>query len=198
MTYLEAAELDGPIFLIGCDPGPVCSAICLVSVVRGRALLLMAEYTCNKDLGNCVQPPAKRDDPVFLCYEACGAQGAFVGESTFETAAMGGEIRRMFRPFVDGTYAFSPADWRYLLCGQGNARTPLIYAECCKALGPGTGGGADPYRGTKSKPGQLAGLYAAGKGGNVEHLKDALGTALALTRCAFRTGESPEKFRRPW
>jgi len=133
----------------------------------------------------------------YLALEKCGAQFKCVGESVFETAAMGGEIRRAFRPFVTATYVFKSSEWRYLLCGQGNAKTPMIYAELCALFEP-TGGGKEPYKGNKAQPGPLWDLHEAGRGGNMEHLKDALGCALALTRCVFRTGEGPEKYRRPW
>jgi hypothetical protein len=203
MTFLEALAAGDPIVLIGIDPGPAHSAICTVQLSKETVSVLQAGYPSNQELSNRHAltgrvPKIPQRLTTFLCYETCGAQGAFVGESTFETAAMGGELRRMYRPFVDGTYAFRPSDWRYLLCGQGNARTPMIYAECCKALGRPTGGGSDPYRGTKDRPGPLAGLYEAGKGGNMEHMKDALGVALALTRCLYRTGADPEKYRRSW
>lgn len=206
MTYLEALA-EGPVGLIGVDPGPVSSAYCALVLESGEARLVDAAYLSNQELASIEYPSrlfrlavAVRIPPCehyFLCYETCGAQGKFVGESTFETAAVGGEIRHWFRPYVSGTYAFKPSEWRYLLCGQGNAGTPLIYAEECALFKP-IGAGGDPYKGTESQPGPLRGLHEAGKGGNMPHMKDALGVALALTRAQFRTGSDPEKWRRPW
>ncbi len=188
--------------IIGSDPGPESSAIVAVSFTAGKPELLRAAYQSNESLAKqsldyvlAVYCSGWR--PAYLAYEKCGAQFKCVGESVFETAAMGGEIRRALRPIVAATYAFKPSEWRYLLCGQGNAKTPLIYAEICALFEP-TGGGADPYKGTKDKPGPLWALHEAGKGGNMEHLKDALGCALVLTRCVFRTGEGPERYRRAW
>jgi hypothetical protein len=185
--------------IVGSDPGPTSSALVWVRMVDGRPSLRGAIYADNKDLANGDMFEMLADDhgAAFCAYEKCGNQFKCVGEKVFETAAMGGEIRRAFRPHVQATYSFSPSEWRYLLCGQGNAKTPLIYAEICALFEP-TGDGADPYKGTKVKPGPLWALHEAGKGGNVEHLKDALGCALALTRCEFRTGEGPEKYRRLW
>jgi len=184
--------------IFGSDPGPESSAVVGVRVFEGRPKLVWAAYTTNEYLRDPLLINAPYEPgPRFLSYEKCGAQFKSVGESVFETAAMGGEIRRAFRPIVSATYALKPSEWRYLLCGQGNAKTPMVYAEICALFEP-TGGGSDPYKGTKDKPGPLWALHEAGKGGNVEHLKDALGCALALTRCEFRTGEGPEKYRRQW
>jgi hypothetical protein len=206
MTYLEAVAA-GPVGLIGVDPGPVSSAYCAAILFEGEVALTDAAYLPNSALVPQISPtrlerlaaaawPGKQGQ-CFLCYETCGAQGKFVGESTFETAAVGGEIRHWFRSHVSGTYAFKPSEWRYLLCGQGNAGTPLIYAEECAMFKP-TGAGGDPYKGSLSQPGPLRGLHIAGQGGNMPHMKDALGVALALTRAQFRTGADPEKWRRPW
>lgn len=206
-SFCDIYTPGNPILILGVDPGPASSALCLVRVAANEdAKIEHAAYLDNKCLGTLgpgLDPflnllGVAKGVTALLCYESCGAQGAFVGESTFETAAMGGEIRFLFRSHVEAIYQFRPSDWRYLLCGQGNARTPQIYAECCRAFGTGAGGGSDPYRGIKSAPGQLAALYEAGKGNNMEHMKDALGVALALTRCVYRTGKDPEKYRRQW
>ena len=186
--------------IIGCDPGPTSSALTWIRMTDGRPFHMGSIYADNKDLADGDMPEmiaGDRDVAIFLAYEKCGAQFKCVGEPVFETATMGGEIRRAFRPFVKATYAFKPSEWRYLLCGQGNAKTPLIYSEICALFEP-TGGGADPYKGLKDTPGPLWSFHEAGKGGVCEHLKDALGCALALTRCVFRTGEGPEKYRRQW
>lgn len=185
--------------IIGSDPGPASSALVWVRMRDGRPEMAGAVYADNKDLADGDIPETVADCPVprYLAFEKCGAQFKCVGESVFETAAMGGEIRRAFRPIVAAAYAFKPSEWRYLLCGQGNAKTPMIYAEICALFEP-TGEGSDPYKGNKARPGPLWALHEAGAGGNMEHLKDALGCALALTRSVFRTGEAPEKYRRPW
>jgi hypothetical protein len=165
---------------------------------KGKPFAVSAWYVPNKDINDVVRVVERFHAPRYLAYEKCGTQwGKCVGEEVFETATMGGEIRRAFRPLVKETYVFRSSDWRNLLCGRGNAPTPVVYAEICALFEP-TGEGADPYKGTLKKPGPLWDLHLAGKGGNVEHLKDALGCALALTRCEFRTGEGPEKYRRQW
>jgi len=183
--------------IIGCDPGPVSSAIASIEVTGGKPRLRHATYVPNNEIDAVVETIKPSRGPHYFAYEKCGAQFKCVGETVFETAAMGGEIRRAFRPLVLATYAFKPSEWRYVLCGQGNAKTPLIYAEICALFEP-TGGGSDPYKGTKDKPGPLWALHVAGKGNNMSHMKDALGVALAVTRCVFRTGEGPDKYLRPW
>jgi len=201
MTVTEAMQGQDNLFIIGCDPGPESSALVgIVTHPSGAVSLHWAYYTDNAILAAspswfaCV---GHSKDRTFLCYETCGAQGAFVGASTFETAAMGGEIRRAFRPLVAATYAFRPSEWRYALVGKGNAKAPEIYAAICESFNP-TGGGKDPYKGTTAKPGPLWALHEAGKGGHCEHLKDAIGVALAVLKVRFRSGEAPEKYMRSY
>lgn len=215
MTIEQATV--GKHFIIGCDPGPVCSAIVLVRRTpdgEGGFVtdIKKANYLENRLLASRVPwVQASPDDgglstsdgwPTFLAYEKCGARflgggkSAMIGESTFETAAMGGEIRRAFRPFVSGVYALVSSDWRHALTGRGNAKTPLVYHEICHRFFEPAGGGSDPYKGTSKEPGPLWGLHEAGKGGNMEHLKDALGCALGLTLVRFRSGKDPEMYRR--
>ena len=208
MLTFEESRKTHSVSVLGVDPGPVSSAFVLVGEqvgARGPALpeITGAWYVPNQESSSYswvldeVLSRLPGTDILFLAYESVGAQGKFCGESTFETAAMGGEIRRAFRPFVAGTYKFVSSDWRHALTGAGNARTPLVYHEICKFFAP-TGGGADPYKGTEKQPGPLWPLAVAGKGGNVEHLKDALGVALALSRVRFRSGKDPEEYRRPY
>lgn len=207
MNYTELG--DRGCYVFGSDPGPESSALALVYVKAGvPRLLIDALYAENRVLAGWRDPLNYFEQrhhglllattPKFFCYESCGPQGKFVDGGTFETAAMGGELRRLFRGHVDATYAFDPSDWRHILTGRGNAGTRPIYEAACALFGSGEGGGADKYKGTKKQPGQLARLHAAGAGGNMEHMKDALGVALALTRCQFRRGEPPERYRRPW
>ena len=199
MTF-EAARAAGPVYVIGCDPGCEASALACVRLAGESAALISARYASNMLLGLGQTPQDLLGgpgvgEPLFFVYETCGCQGRAVGASVFETSAMGGELRRAFRPYAS-LYALTPSDWRYALCGVGNARTPAIYAEF-RTWFPSTGGGADPLRGTTSAPGPLAALHAAGKGGNMEHVKDALGVALALDRVRYRRGHDPERYRRP-
>ena len=209
MLKFEDAIADSPALVLGCDPGPTHTAFAAVVLYpkdSSPARLAYASYADNSGLDEAyrmVEHAVKREllypagaRCAFLAYECVGAQGKFCGESVFETAAVGGEVRRLFRRLVDGTYKFVSSEWRHALTGQGNARTPLVYHEICKRF-PATGGGSDPCKGTKDAPGPLWDLHAAGKGGNVEHLKDALGVALGLASVRFRSGRDPETYRRP-
>lgn len=208
---IEAALAElipgGPrnVVVAGCDPGPGHSAFVRVLIGKRadgmvKAKLVWAQYQANPEIAAWIRPLVNvaaisygMDD--FLAIEKCGQQGCSPGESVFETAAMYGEIRQLFRPMP--TYALRSSEWRHALTGMGNANTPAVY-EAVKQFFDPTGGGADPYKGTKAKPGPLWGLHEAGKGGNVEHLKDALGAALGLTMIRFRSGVDPEAYRREW
>lgn len=199
-----------PFVVIGCDPGPELSAFATVAcrntdrdglfAVLGPCGYLKNDGGEVEEFRDRLTQPGRfafaNPADLFLCYESCGARfGASVGQQVYETAAMGGEIRTIFRPLTGPAYHFKPVEWRYLLTGYGNAKTPEIYGACCEWFDR-SGGGADPYRGTKAAPGPLAGLYDAGKGGNMAHMKDALGVALAALRCHVRIGASVDRYRR--
>lgn len=201
LTLAQSLEqVTHPVMIIGVDPGPVSSAYVAVRVRPDKAVVWCA-YLPNKHCGSSIVPVFLRDMPPapgeirWLSYERCGAQHCYVGSSVFETSEMAGAIREAFHGHVAGVYAMRPSEWRYALCGRGNARAPEIYAQCCELFPLPTNKAADPYRGLKNDRGPFAPLYDAGAGGNVEHLKDALGAALALTRVGFRTGGDPEMYR---
>jgi hypothetical protein len=201
--------------MIGCDPGPSYSALVGLECASKQNLapdqgfmmpvlrVLGAGYVRNDMLAPTLFG-ASPEDPVFLAYEACGAQGKFVGETTFETAAMGGEIRQMYRKIAGPAYGMKSSDWRYMLSGQGNAGTPLVYASICRYFTPVAIPATEKkapknlYKGSTKYPGPLWDLHLAGEGGTVEHLKDALGVVIGLLLATYRTGRDPEEFRRPY
>jgi hypothetical protein len=209
MTFEEAAA-QGPVRIIAADPGSSASGIVAFDLAGGKPSNLRARYVSNDD----IKAPSFAMDllaewylgkggggiPAFMAYERLGAQGNFVGEEVFETAAMGGELRRAFRPFVEGIYALRGSEWAHGLTGQGNAKIPLVYAEICAFFEP-AGGGSDPYKGVAKQPGPLwdfhrAGKWKEGEDTMVVHLKEALGCGLGFTRVRFRSGKDPETFRR--
>lgn len=187
--------------IMGCDPGPTHSALALITAYEGDILLLAgAWYKPNEELASIVPEFAgphetAGDGPLKLfAYERCGLMGRFVGQSVFETAAMGGELRRAYRPLATQSFALRPSDWKLALTGVGNSKTPAVYEAICREFEP-TGGGSDPYRGTKKQPGPLWGLYEAGAGGKVTHMKDALGIAISVLKMEDQTGKSIGEFR---
>lgn len=209
MVFIEKIIEAGQDFqVIGVDPGPEQTAMALVRMHRReadgryRAALCYATYFNNDKLDGVVNSLHVRTVPnivvpLFLCVETCGAQFKAVGASVFDTAAMGGCVRYAMRNQVDGIYCMRSSEWRCALTGHGNAKTPLVYEEVKQFFDP-AGKGSDPYKGVNGAPGPLWDLHEAGKGGNVEHLKDALGAALGLQLHKRRTSESPERFRKAW
>ena len=130
LTHLNTS--DGFFTVFGCDPGPEHSALVHTSIVRDvmgrkRAHLVGAWYPENKDLAGLMKEvlhPGSmwRRSYAFLAIEKCGQQGCSPGESVFETAAMSGEIRQLFRPIP--TYALRSSEWRHALTGVGTP--PLV------------------------------------------------------------------------
>ena len=188
--------------VFGCDPGPEHSAVVLIRVGKRPtglygAVLDGAWYLPNNLLSDMAagvwfgQGCMWRSlmGGAFLASEKCGQQDCAPGEETFETAAMYGEIRQLFRPMP--TYAMRSSVWRHALTGFGNAKAGAVYNEEVLFFEP-TGGGTDKYKGVKAQPGPLWKLHEAGAGGNAEHLKDALGAALGLVMLRFRSGIDPE------
>ena len=116
-TLERTAERLGYIESLGCDPGPTHCAFVLARVPFMHIPLPTAEvigawYVPNKMIGLDLPghvgfAGAVRNTHIFA-YESCGSQGSVPGETTFETAAMGGEVRAMMRPRVNATYMFSP------------------------------------------------------------------------------------------
>jgi len=190
--------------ILGCDPGPTHTAAVYVFLVcdddnQYKVAEVIGTYFPNERVDDLQRFFHSRESiyQLFLAVEICGAQFKMVGASVFDTAAMGGVVRHLCRPNVDGIYCMRSSEWRHALTGQGNARAPIVYDEIKRFFAP-TGGGNDPYKGIAAKPGPLWQMFEAGKGGNAEHLKDALGCALGLTMVNFRSGQSPEQYRRTW
>lgn len=188
--------------VVGCDPGPTHSAIVLAHFVcedsRYKVTQLRCAYFANENVDEAVRPfIGNGSHPLFLAVEICGSQFRMVGASVFDTAAMGGVVRHACKGHVNGIYCMRSSEWRHALTGAGNSRAPMVYDEIKRFFEP-NGKGSDPYKGIAAAPGPLWDLFEAGKGGNAEHLKDALGCAIGLTRVAFRTGQSPEQYRREW
>lgn len=202
MTVKKTMEVKATFGIIGVDPGPENTAAVRVLLVPqdGQYYVnqIEAVYFPNTKMSESLYPwLAHSINPQFLAVEICGTQFKTVGESVFETAAMGGAVRYYAGLSTNGTYCLRSSEWRHALTGAGNSRSPVVYEELKRFFVP-SGGGSDPYKGIRAMPGPLWAFHEAGKGGNVEHLKDALGVALGLTMVEFRSGKSPELFRREW
>lgn len=199
----EIMEAKRPFGIIGVDPGPAHTAAVSVFLVCEEGKYKVAELKCTYFENARVDAAISQlisvhgAYPHFLAVEICGAQFKMVGATVFDTAAMGGVVRHCVRNYVDGIYCLRSSEWRHALTGMGNGRAPIVY-EMIKGFFEPTGGGGDPYKGISAKPGPLWPLFEAGRGGNAEHLKDALGCALGLTMVNFRSGQSPEQYRREW
>jgi len=198
----EYVTENNAVWVVGCDPGPINTALVCVSLKKSSVpLLVCAEYVPNKRIYDPAfkWPTIRVPGALYFACEECGMRkGVSPGADAWETAEMVGELRRLMRSYVDGSYFFRPADWRYYLCGRGNAETAAIYGETQLLFPKPDTKASDPWKGNSKLHGPLWGLHAAGAGGNMEHMKDALGVALAMTRCEYRTGKTVEIHRRPW
>ena len=94
---------------------------------------------------------------VFVYERIKSTYGASVGFSVTDTAAMTGDLRCSFRPYVEGIYALGSSDWRHAITGRGNAPDAMTREFLTSYFEP-FGGGKDPYKGITKQPGSLGGL----------------------------------------
>lgn len=212
----EMMERGAVLDFVGCDPGPDHSAFVRVRVnpETDTAEIISAEYIPNLDprwtRGNTKRRDLSADIPGhpaegppcgLFVYESCSNYGRIVGVSVFQTAAAGGELRGAYRGFVP-VYGLPSPEWRRALTGFQNANDSMVRRRLTDFFTP-FGGGADPYKGTKSAPGPWAALAKAGakipgdprSKSSVQHLLDAMGVAVGLYKMRVTTRRDPEMFR---
>ena len=178
-----------PVSIIGVDPGPThCAIVKICTSPDSWFRLEYAYYLPIEYLETKFNVLA--DSNTIFAYESCACQGNIVGASVFDTASNGGSLRcRALQQGVlrDNIYRFTPSDWRYIIAGSGSAQTSVIYAHIARRFEP-KGGGFDVMRGTVAMPGPLRQIYEGINKGCAEHLKDALGVAIAVTCVETATG----------
>ena len=211
---LKQASKDSPVVIISADPGPINSALTLLWTKPGGKLELDdAWYLPNEKWGDAkffyawleeqkLVNGIREDGYFYFVYEAVvTSYNSVIGASVMDTAAMAGELRHAFRPYVDGIYGMPSSAWRHALTRAGNAPAKHVKLGLHEFFEP-TGGGSDPYKGNTAQPGPWDPIYQAGKpvnkGGkpNYEHLIDAMGVGVGICRTRFMSNTDPEKFRR--
>ncbi len=195
------------LLVIGCDPGPKYSAVVSVRFEADKKCIIdKALYLSNEEWADGVSikefiTAAYAESIAVFVYERIkSTYGASVGFSVTDTAAMTGDLRCSFRPYVEGIYAMGSSDWRHAITGRGNAPDAMTREFLASYFEP-FGGGKDPYKGVTKQPGpwwplvEAGAPKAKGESGNFGHLLDAVGTAIGITRSQFMSNKDPEEFR---
>lgn len=187
--------------IVGCDPGPEHCAFAAISV-DGRNISVDAlAYPPNREIrrariwnefvdgclmDGCFGEFPRLPDSPCLVFEKCGTQGVAPGQLTFETCMMAGEIRHIAHPEIP-VYAFTPGDWRYVVTGRAGANDSIIRSVLLDILPE-----HDILVKKFSKEARVK--YGLTKG-ITSHLRDALGTALAIGMLRYRRGLGAEMFK---
>ena len=154
---------------VGIDPGTNKSGV-VVFDNEAQAVTYSAELA-NEDLLLSLRGGGPLDvndvDQVYV--ENIEAMGLAVGKTTFQTCIWIGRFLEAFAVLTGGeAHLVSRGDEKTVLCGAATFRNPETGKR--KAVGdsqirralierfPGTGGGATPQVGTKTKPGPLYGV----------------------------------------
>lgn len=114
-----------------------------------------------------------------LVVERVLSYGMPIGKSTIETIEWIGEFRAWAKIGQIDYYLLPRKDVKLILCGSMRAKDANII-QAVKDHFPATGGGKDPYKGTKKQPGHLYGIAS--------HMWQALALAVAFNSL-IKSGE---------
>ena len=109
----------------------------------------------NYDMEHLIEYDAR---PTVFAYEMIGhyGKGMPAGKSVFETCIWIGRFEKAWNS-EDTFYRILNTTIRATLCGTVRAKEANIHLAS-KEKFPATGGGKDPYKGTKGQPGPLFGM----------------------------------------
>lgn len=148
-----------PAVVIGIDPGPATSG--LVIWTRDWVGRPIAAWERAIELDSAVRRVRQMAEiypriEILVAIEWLTSYGAIVGETTFETAAVVGELRRACKDLgIDYVLPTRP-QVALMLCQTTRAKDTHLTAAAKEFFNP-YGGGSDPYKGVKAKRGPLYG-----------------------------------------
>lgn len=122
-------ENEDSVVVCGCDPGPTHSALVLLMYGPEMWFRCVGAFYWDNDLLDSMSASSGLLDLKgwgidTFAYERVGFQGRLVGQTVFDTAAMSGSLRRLFRHEVrvNRIMSYSPSMWRYITTGVGSAK----------------------------------------------------------------------------
>lgn len=129
-SCVEADRAGLDFVVCGCDPGPTHSAFVILRMDKstGKISCSDALYLSNECLEVTSMWSPCRDLSYWgydvFAYERVACQGRIVGKTVFDTAAMSGVIRHVFRAVFEAKngVSFAPSMWRYIVTGVGSAK----------------------------------------------------------------------------
>lgn len=199
LNAVSKYTFGAPPVVVGCDPGPThCALVALRLSPEAPGLVdaecIGAEYLPNQELettryDRLSMPSAQGNAVDLFAFERVSCQGRIVGKTVFDTCSMSGVLRRIFRCEAGARkiVAFNPSDWRYIVCGIGNAKDSEVRTALkgynVKGLEDEINKAAKAARATLARP-------------CTSHLRDAAGVAFAVAMINYRLrdGELERRF----
>jgi hypothetical protein len=143
--------------ILAIDPGPVESAYAIYDTQKHA--VIEANKIGNGEVLNALvffkRGEAGGEDEYQLVIEMIAAMGMAVGAEVFETCVWIGRFMQVWG--ADRTARIKRGDVKMYLCESMRAKDKNI-TQAIKDMFPATGGGKDPSKGTKAKPGPLYGV----------------------------------------
>jgi|DEB0MinimDraft_10_1074344.scaffolds.fasta_scaffold68444_2 Holliday junction resolvasome RuvABC endonuclease subunit len=152
-------------YIIGIDPGPKQSAIAVISRIASEYTLHDWDYDKNEEVARFIRNYSSER----LVIENVSHYGRGVGQSVFDTCFAVGYFYAVGEPSFDIDLIKKP-EVGHIITGSRRATKSQVQRAIKERFKP-TGGGSDPYKGIKSKPGPLYGTS--------NHILDAIGVAIA-------------------
>jgi hypothetical protein len=120
---------------------------------------------------------ASSEEDMEIVIEMIGSYGMAVGKTTFDTVVYIGRLYNLFKEKGFDPILITRFNIKMTLCKDPRAKDKNI-TQAVKDFYPATGGGADPWKGTKKQPGPLYGFKS--------HIFSALAVALGYLKGAER------------
>jgi len=159
--------------ILGLDPGPETSGVVLVTNEYPPRI----RYACAELEIKHIKLP---NNTAYTVIEWLSSYGTIVGENTFRTALVAGQIKERSEAMGIAAYLIKRPEASHILTGQRGAKdkhTKAAIREIYQDAGMAYGGGADPTKGTKKYPGPLYGISS--------HAWDALAVIIAWMRKTY-------------
>lgn len=159
--------------ILGIDPGPETSGV--VVVTNEYPPRIKCAWT-SLPVDKISIPP----DATYTVIEWLSSYGTIVGEKTFKTALVAGQIKERSEARDIPVYLLKRPEAAHILTGHRGAKdkqTKAAIREIYHDAGMADGGGADPTRGIKKQPGPLYGVSS--------HAWDALAVVISWMRKTY-------------
>ena len=141
--------------VLGIDPGPLHKWTGVVLVDFNKNSIEDKGLIHNTDMISWIRERRQLFDVCGI--EVLQAQGCQVQQTTFDTGHWGGRYAQVVYDLGKPVYEIFRRKIKIHLCGKSSTGDTQVSAACRDRFKP-TGGGKDPWKGVKGKPGPLYGI----------------------------------------